>query len=127
MRLPSRSMRATWTGSTHSAREVPNASADPVRRRRLQHAREPRHYSATAAANAVGGFLAVPDFGTDRPAGATDFNDLARHRGIQVVRECIENASSLGQESGSAEQIDEPDQHRNAPRPDSKCLYGLSR
>lgn len=30
---------------------------------------------ATAAAQTVGGRLAVPFFGTDRPDGATDFND----------------------------------------------------
>ena len=31
---------------------------------------------ATEAAQAVNGYLAVPDFGPNRPAGATDFNDL---------------------------------------------------
>ena len=31
---------------------------------------------ATEAAQAVNGYLAVPDFGENRPAGATDFNDL---------------------------------------------------
>jgi phage/plasmid primase-like uncharacterized protein len=32
---------------------------------------------AKAAARAVGGFVAAPDFGVNRPEGATDFNDLA--------------------------------------------------
>lgn len=36
---------------------------------------------ATEAAQAVGGLLVVPDFGADRPDGATDFNDLASHHG----------------------------------------------
>ena len=31
---------------------------------------------ATEAAQAVNGHLAVPDFGPNRPEGATDFNDL---------------------------------------------------
>ncbi len=40
---------------------------------------------ATAAAAAVGGLLAVPVFGADRPEGATDFNDLAAHLGLDEV------------------------------------------
>ncbi|MEP6601374.1 MAG: AAA family ATPase, partial [Nitrospirota bacterium] len=44
---------------------------------------------ATEAARAVGGLLAVPYFGADRPDGATDFNDLARHRGADAVRRAI--------------------------------------
>ena len=31
---------------------------------------------AVDAAQLVGGYLAVPDFGADRPEGAKDFNDL---------------------------------------------------
>ncbi len=47
---------------------------------------------ATAAAQAVHGLLAVPDFGADRPEKATDFNDLAAHRGVDAVRACIDSA-----------------------------------
>ena len=47
---------------------------------------------ATEAARAVGGIVAVPDFGADRPDGATDFNDLHKHRGLDAVRGCIERA-----------------------------------
>lgn len=49
---------------------------------------------AREAARAVGGFVALPDFGPDRPEGATDFNDLARHRGAEAVREAVERASA---------------------------------
>ena len=49
---------------------------------------------ATEAARAVGGFLAVPDFGDERPAGASDFNDLAQHRGAEAVRRALERASA---------------------------------
>ncbi len=49
---------------------------------------------ATEAARAVGGLLAVPDFGADRPDGATDFNDLARERGAEAVAACIANATA---------------------------------
>jgi putative DNA primase/helicase len=47
---------------------------------------------AREAAQAVGGLLAVPDFGADRFEGATDFNDLHRHAGLDAVRVCIERA-----------------------------------
>jgi len=43
----------------------------------LAHARQ--------AALAVSGSLAIPDFGPDRPEGASDFNDLHRHRGLSAV------------------------------------------
>ncbi|MFM9883758.1 MAG: toprim domain-containing protein, partial [Burkholderiales bacterium] len=47
---------------------------------------------ATEAARAVGGLLAVPDFGPDRPEGATDMNDLARIHGTEAVRRVVEDA-----------------------------------
>jgi len=48
---------------------------------------------AREAAEAVGALLAVPDFGADRPEGATDFNDLARHAGREAVRSSIAQAA----------------------------------
>jgi len=50
---------------------------------------------AREAAQAVDGFLAVPDFGAERPDGATDFNDLHRHAGPAAVRACIEAAQRV--------------------------------
>ncbi len=44
---------------------------------------------ARNAALAVNGLVAVPDFGGNRPAKATDFNDLAQHRGAEAVKACI--------------------------------------
>jgi len=44
---------------------------------------------AAVAAEAVGGVVAVPDFGADRPEGATNFNDLFRLRGAAVVAAAI--------------------------------------
>jgi len=44
---------------------------------------------AIAAAQAVDGVLAVPDFGTDRPQGATSFHDLFRLRGAPAVAAVI--------------------------------------
>jgi putative DNA primase/helicase len=52
---------------------------------------------ATAAAQAVGGLLAVPDFGNERPAKATDFNDLHNLRGLEAVRACVEAAKAVGE------------------------------
>jgi putative DNA primase/helicase len=48
---------------------------------------------AREAAQAVGALLAVPDFGRNRPDGATDFNDLHRHAGYEAVRASIERAA----------------------------------
>ncbi|MFI5398589.1 MAG: DUF3987 domain-containing protein [Candidatus Binatia bacterium] len=47
---------------------------------------------ATKAARAVDGPVAVPDFGVDRPPGATDFNDMAAHCGLQAVARVITGA-----------------------------------
>ncbi|WP_017772312.1 DUF927 domain-containing protein [Paraburkholderia kururiensis] len=54
---------------------------------------------ARAAAAAVDGFVAVPDFGEGRPAGATDFNDLAAHLGSEAaatVSTCVCEAAPAG-------------------------------
>jgi putative DNA primase/helicase len=48
---------------------------------------------AKAAAQAVSGLLAVPDFGANRPEGATDFNDLHHHLGSEAVKHCIDAAA----------------------------------
>ena len=47
---------------------------------------------ATKAAAAVNGLVAVPDFGLDRQGGMTDFNDLARHLGLDSVKTIINGA-----------------------------------
>jgi putative DNA primase/helicase len=49
---------------------------------------------ATEAARAVGGLVAIPDFGTDRPEGATDFNDLHQARGPEAVKQAIAGATA---------------------------------
>jgi putative DNA primase/helicase len=50
---------------------------------------------ATGAALAVGGLLALPDFGDSRPEGATDFNDLWRHGGREALERAIANAQPV--------------------------------
>lgn len=57
----------------------------------------PGRTHAIEAARTVGGTVAVPDFGDDRPADATDFNDLAMLRGLPAVLSAIEAASSTPQ------------------------------
>ncbi len=49
---------------------------------------------AVEAALSVGGRLAIPDFGTIRPHGATDFNDMAALLGMDAVERAIANASA---------------------------------
>jgi len=49
---------------------------------------------ATAAALGVAGVLAIPDFGTDRPDGATDFNDMAQLCGKDAVLQAIGSAKA---------------------------------
>lgn len=48
---------------------------------------------AKQAALAVGGFMAMPEFGPDRPDRATDFNDLHQTAGLNAVLRCIEGAT----------------------------------
>jgi hypothetical protein len=55
----------------------------------------PGRTKAGEAAQAVVGFLAIPEFGDARPEGATDFNDLQRLAGPAAVRACIEAAAPL--------------------------------
>jgi putative DNA primase/helicase len=47
---------------------------------------------AVEAARAVGGLLAIPGFGSDRPKDATDFNDLHQVAGPETVAACINAA-----------------------------------
>lgn len=49
---------------------------------------------AIEAARAVGGKLAVPDFGGDRDPDATDFNDMAVTCGPEAVASAIANAAT---------------------------------
>ncbi len=48
---------------------------------------------AKAAALAVGGKIAFPDFGADRPSGMSDFNDLMQLHGAEVVKSQIDAAT----------------------------------
>ena len=57
-----------------------------------QTAGNPGLTKAREAAAAIGGSVAVPDFGADRPDDAVDFNDLAAHRGANAVRDCLRKA-----------------------------------
>jgi phage/plasmid primase-like uncharacterized protein len=65
---------------------------------------------AREAAQAVGGFLAVPNFGGDRPERVSAFNDLRRSAGPEAVRACIERAApverSEGPEDEDADDLD---------------------
>jgi len=55
----------------------------------------PGKTKATEAAEAVGGYLAVPVFPDNRGLKDTDFNDLARLSGLDTVKYYIDNAAQL--------------------------------
>ncbi len=56
---------------------------------------------ARVAARATGAFVAIPAFGADRPASATDFNDLHWLRGLEAVKDSITAAKSpVGADTG---------------------------
>ena len=60
---------------------------------------------------------AVPNFGENRPEGATDFNDMHQHRGLEAVAECIATqmaAHAVQEDVQAAKQTRRP---RPRPRP----------
>jgi len=59
---------------------------------------------AMEAAQAIGGAVAIPDFGDHRPDGATDFNDMHRLLGAEAVKRTIDAATVAGNTS----EVDEP-------------------
>lgn len=58
---------------------------------------------AKEAAQAVGGLLAAPDFGLDRPEGVSDFNDLHQAQGLEAVARCIDAALNVGRTAHEAD------------------------
>jgi putative DNA primase/helicase len=57
---------------------------------------------AMEAARAVGGRMASPAFGKDRPRHLKDFNDLALDRGLEAVRAAIAGAKAPAGGNGAA-------------------------
>jgi putative DNA primase/helicase len=57
----------------------------------------PGQTKAIAAAKAVGGRVALPDFGPNRLKGQTDFNDLHQARGLGAVRDAVAFSNPLGE------------------------------
>lgn len=70
---------------------------------------------ATEAARSVAGLIAIPDFGTNRPKKATDFNDLTKLCGKDAVRQAIADAKT-------PEKAAHPANGENAPERDSDRL-----
>jgi putative DNA primase/helicase len=54
---------------------------------------------ATEAARSIGGLLAVPDFGSNRPDGVTDFNDMAQLIGLEAVRLAVAGLIEISEQS----------------------------
>ncbi len=64
--------------------------------------------AAQKAAKAVGGILALPWFGSARPAWATDFNDMEKLSGPDEVASCIKLAKIKHEEDLQRERDAEP-------------------
>lgn len=60
---------------------------------------------ALDAARAVGGAFALPDFGAERTADATDFNDMHRLLGADAVRRTIEAAARLVDSAAASDAV----------------------
>ena len=58
-----------------------------------QTAGNPGLTKARETAQAIGGRVAVPDFGDMRQEGQTDFNDLHKAQGLEAVKRCITAAT----------------------------------
>ncbi|WP_247315121.1 DUF3631 domain-containing protein [Ralstonia pseudosolanacearum] len=71
----------------------------------IETAGNPGLTKAREAAQAIGALLAVPDFGPERPDGATDFNDLAVACGHGAVLDCIEAVRSGKAADDGADEI----------------------
>jgi putative DNA primase/helicase len=61
---------------------------------------------ACQAAGVVGGCVAIPDFGADRPQQATDFNDLHRHTGLSAVLAAVKSAMDAADLSAAPSEAD---------------------
>lgn len=66
---------------------------------------------AIEAARAVDGYLTKPDFGGERPTGATDFNDLHQVVGAEAVRTCMEAAVLVESKPPATQQLDSAAEH----------------
>lgn len=81
----------------------------------------PGRTKAEAAARAVGGVVAVPEFGLDRPDHVTDFNDLHALAGLDAVRSILEAAratlDAISGPVGDETPIDAP-----TPNPENETL-----
>ncbi|MFM0394239.1 DUF927 domain-containing protein [Paraburkholderia phytofirmans] len=72
---------------------------------------------ARAAADAVGGVVAVPDFGDDRPSSGTDFNDLAAHRNGEAVAAAVFAALAVGGAQSASKGKTPPTTQKPVKRP----------
>lgn len=76
--------------------------------------------NARAAAGAIGGFVAVPDFGDDRPADAKDFNDMAAHLGVEAfaaIGVCVREAAPAGGSEAATDTTATATRQKAARRP----------
>lgn len=58
---------------------------------------------ATEASQAVGGWVVMPDFGDNRPDGATDFNDMKRLCGQEAVKDVLSAIAEKAEKESKAQ------------------------
>jgi putative DNA primase/helicase len=77
--------------------------------------------AARKAASAVGGVVAFPDFGTERPDGATDFNDLHLAHGLDAVKRQIESLIKvMGEPEPQVAVVAKAEQPDDGPDPEQE-------
>jgi len=80
---------------------------------------------AAEAASAINSIIAIPDFGDDRPDGATDFNDLHQSHGLKAVHACIRKAIDQVAAYG-ADRITQDAAHASEPKNQSVVSEDLN-
>ncbi|AFL74313.1 PriCT-2 domain-containing protein [Thiocystis violascens] len=78
-----------------------------------------------SAAKSVGAALAAPDFGPDRPEGATDFNDLHQASGLEPVWRQIEGAISEAKNSTCIQENSSAKKSKNPSDPSGTRVQSL--
>lgn len=82
---------------------------------------------AREAAAAIGGAIAVPEFGSDRSDGSKDFNDMVKLAGAAAVKGVIETALAVKPESSTgATQSDPTPEIADFPVMAAEAFVGLA-
>ena len=108
---------AEWARERYpNYRIIMAADDDPGKNPGVTHAKE--------AARAVHGLFAVPDFGSERRDGDTDFNDMLQASGKEAVKRAIDAAASVAE--AAFDEDEQADKERPAKRKQADVLADLA-